>query len=241
MHRARSHAPPPCNFTSPCPDGSCYTKPRGEPVTLPHARGSSLHAPSTCLHAAHPRRLHAMPPLPRRDVPHLVRMLAVDSRPRQQKQALETISEMCLDREPTFLAAIAAAGAIPAVVKLLGTGSSAEVHQYAAGALMDLSANTDIAATIAQAGAIPRLVQLGPAHALAQAEAAGALAGLAQNPDRAATIAAAGAIPLLVQMIGPGASADTQFNAAKMLGNLAVNAGSGLNIVAAGAIPALVN
>ncbi|KAG1676770.1 hypothetical protein FOA52_005059 [Chlamydomonas sp. UWO 241] len=72
---------------------------------------------------------HAMTaPLPRRDVKNLVRMLSVESRPGQQKQALETISEMCYDRDPDFLSAIAAAGAIPAVVKLLGPGSSAEVQ-----------------------------------------------------------------------------------------------------------------
>jgi hypothetical protein len=187
---------PPCNCTSPCvqtgrvlptrskpPHGRachvtpcprahrCMPPPPACRQRIPCAR--CTHCPwliSACplhLPARSASPSHAMPPLPRWDVRNLVRMLSVDSRPGQQQQALTTISDMCRDRNPEFLVAIAASGAIPAVVKLLGSGSSAEVHLYAAGALMDLSANTDIADIIAQAGAIPSLVQLwriGPAR-----------------------------------------------------------------------------
>ncbi|KAG1663063.1 hypothetical protein FOA52_011583 [Chlamydomonas sp. UWO 241] len=55
---------------------------------------------------------------------------------------------------------IAAAGAIPPLVQLLGAASPAYAQRNAAGALARLAQNADNMATITAAGAIPPLVML---------------------------------------------------------------------------------
>jgi vacuolar protein 8 len=125
--------------------------------------------------------------------------------------------------------AIAAAGAIPALVHLLASDSSA-VREYAAWALGDLAhGHAQSQAAIAAAGAIPGLVQLLRSASLhltyiftyIQRAAAGALGDLAEGhtPNQSA-IAAAGAVPLLVQLQG-STDAEVRANATTALLHLA--------------------
>ncbi|KAG1656678.1 hypothetical protein FOA52_016022 [Chlamydomonas sp. UWO 241] len=180
-----------------------------------------------------------MSPLPRRDLRNLVRKLGADSRPSQKRQALATILSLCHIGDVDRHSDIVAAGAIPALVHLLGHGSPAEVQESAAevlGTLADYAGNT-IAVAIADAGAIPLLVQLlGPDSPDVVHETT-ALMTLAAN---SVAIAAAGAIPSLVRLLGPGSSAMAQQGAVGALGNLSSNAENAALIVAAGAIPAVV-
>ncbi|KAG1679476.1 hypothetical protein FOA52_011075 [Chlamydomonas sp. UWO 241] len=145
-----------------------------------------------------------MPPLSRRELKKLVRQLGADARPGQLRHALETIASLCLpgDTNHDALAAIAACGAIPPLIQLLGPGYSAGVQSNAAWVIAGLTSCD--AAIIAAAGAIPPLVQLLGAGYPANVHqmAAGALMDIAWNDDNKVTIAAAGAIPALVQLLG---------------------------------------
>ncbi|KAG1665194.1 hypothetical protein FOA52_002595 [Chlamydomonas sp. UWO 241] len=98
-------------------------------------------------------------------------------------------------------ATIAAAGAIPPLVQLLGAGDT-KVQRAATFALGCLSKDPDIAIAIGAAGAIPPLVNLlGSACEATDMNAAGLLRDLAEvNDEIVVTIAAAGAIPPLVQL-----------------------------------------
>jgi hypothetical protein len=119
---------------------------------------------------------------------------------------------------------IAATGAIPRLVQLLGPGVPPAVQYGSAAVLMNLAAIADLRETIADAGAIPPLVRLLVGD---RAEpAAGALANLCGTPmnvDIQAAIAAAGAIPRLVQLMLPGTPADTRVAAATALRKLRHN------------------
>ena len=106
-----------------------------------------------------------------------------------------------------FLAAnkvrIAAAGAIPPLVALLGPHSSAEVQEQAAGALSILAFNDDNKVKIATAGAILPLVALLGHHNSpeVQMRAAGALWYLSRNDDNRVKIRSAGAVVLLKRLM----------------------------------------
>ncbi|KAG1656437.1 hypothetical protein FOA52_006979 [Chlamydomonas sp. UWO 241] len=141
---------------------------------------------------------------------------------------------------------IAAAGAIPALVQLLGS-ASARVRTEAAHALGILADNhVQNQACISAAGAIPVLVQLllepeSKSFEDPQMAAARALGCLAkEDPPNQAAIAASGAIEALVWLlVGPEFSEDMQEAAARALGILADNhAQNKAAITAAGAIPA---
>jgi hypothetical protein len=106
-----------------------------------------------------------------------------------------------------------------------------------------LADNTENAARIAAAGAIPLLVQFldpgdGP-PAMMQGMAAETLGYVAVNAEDAITIAADGAIPLLVQLLKPGSPGDVPWSAAGALCNLAADSENAATIAAAGAIPPL--
>ncbi|KAG1677057.1 hypothetical protein FOA52_001227 [Chlamydomonas sp. UWO 241] len=58
---------------------------------------------------------------------------------REKLRAVETLEDLCDNGNPETRAAIVAAGAIPALVKLLGPRSSADVQERAAGALWSLT------------------------------------------------------------------------------------------------------
>ncbi|KAG1667949.1 hypothetical protein FOA52_008321 [Chlamydomonas sp. UWO 241] len=164
-----------------------------------------------------------------------------------------------LSEDSENAATIAAAGAIPLLVRLLGAGSPAAVQQGAAGALRTLSKHTENVATIAAAGAIPLLVQLlgTGSEAGAQQSAAGVLSRIvlvegsapiargvyipSAATENVATIVAAGAVPLLVQLLRPRSGADTQLTATDALSHLARFDEFAGTIAAAGAIPPLVH
>eukprot|EP00633_Aureoumbra_lagunensis_P005416 CAMPEP_0197306436 /NCGR_PEP_ID=MMETSP0891-20130614/3315_1 /TAXON_ID=44058 ORGANISM="Aureoumbra lagunensis, Strain CCMP1510" /NCGR_SAMPLE_ID=MMETSP0891 /ASSEMBLY_ACC=CAM_ASM_000534 /LENGTH=133 /DNA_ID=CAMNT_0042788675 /DNA_START=270 /DNA_END=668 /DNA_ORIENTATION=+ len=91
---------------------------------------------------------------------------------------------------------IAEAGAIPALVNLLTSGTAA-AKEKAAAALWNLAINDENKVFIAEAGAIPALVNnlLTSGTAIANKNAAGALGTLAVNDEDKVAIAEAGAIP----------------------------------------------
>jgi hypothetical protein len=181
---------------------------------------------------------------PRRDLKNVVRQLEADSRPRQKGQAMGTIESLCFDGGLQGLAAIAAAGAIPQLVRLLGTGSTAAVQLSAAASLLKLAEVAEHAAIIAAAGAVPPFVQLlGPgSNPSVQLNAAGTLAALAASAETAAAIVAAGAIPPLLQMLDSDSSTtDMLTNTIAALRQLASkNIAAAATIASAGAIPALI-
>jgi hypothetical protein len=140
--------------------------------------------------------------------------------------------------------AIAAAGAIPLLVQLMGPSSTVMLQVYAVNMAMALAmANSENAAQLAVAGAIPFLVQFldpgdGP-PAMMQGAAASTLGRLAVHDEDAVAIVDAGALPLLVQLLKPGPGADVQWRAASTLARLAANSEIAVTIVSAGAIPPL--
>ncbi|KAG1666698.1 hypothetical protein FOA52_013610 [Chlamydomonas sp. UWO 241] len=150
--------------------------------------------------------------------------------------------------------AIAAAGAIPPLVRILccrryaGDTMVVTVLCAAAGALGCLAeSHAQIQATIAAAqnqATIPRLVQLlGPQSLPFHEAAARALRSLAySNAENQTAIAAAGAIPPLVQMLGPQSLGHVKLAAVRALEGLAVDhAQNQATIVTAGAIPRLLD
>ena len=101
-------------------------------------------------------------------------------------------------------AAIAAAGAILPLVRLLGSASEG-VQEQAARALEILAVNSDDnPAAIAAADAIPPLVRLLGSRSAGVQERAAGLANLAVTDANRAALAAAGAILPLVRPVGSG-------------------------------------
>jgi hypothetical protein len=140
--------------------------------------------------------------------------------------------------------AIAQAGAIPVLVRRLGSGS-ADVQAWAAHAIAGLAKiHHD---TIANKGAIPRLVGLlSSSSAGVQHEAAKALASLADDnrsnqqaiaksvaEDHQGATAQAGAIPRLVELLRSNV-AEVRRQAAQALGCLAANNLSNQKAIARG-------
>jgi hypothetical protein len=119
---------------------------------------------------------------------------------------------------------IAAAGAIPPLVQLLGLGFPHRTQENAAGALLDLARDADIAATIVAAGALHALEQLVALGTQMRPNAAGALQQLART-----AVVSADAIPLgpgsPAEVLGPGSPAEVQESAVgdEPLMNLAAN------------------
>ena len=133
-----------------------------------------------------------------------MRKLGAEARPSQQAKALSTIAQLSWGLNPDILAALAAAGAIPALVRLLGPGSPAEVQSNAARVLVKLAEDADSMVTIAAAGAIPPLVQLlrPGSSAEVQEMAAGALRVLSNsNAENRAAITAASVIMNMEQLM----------------------------------------
>merc|ERR1711959_217575 len=131
-------------------------------------------------------------------IDYFVQVLSDSSRNKREKAwAASFIAKMAL-ANPSNQKAIAAAGGILPLVKLLTGGSSDEhgddAKQNAAGALWHLSDNEKNKMEIAEAGGIVLLVELltGGASNDAKENAAGALSALAENnPDNQKIIAQA--------------------------------------------------
>ncbi|KAG1670962.1 hypothetical protein FOA52_011397 [Chlamydomonas sp. UWO 241] len=181
-----------------------------------------------------------MPPPSRRDLANLLRKLDSNA----SLQALTTILELCCDESNR--AVLAAAGAIPPLVRLLGPEVPVDVQMNSAAVLSTLADhNTANAFSIATAGAIAPLVRLlrSPgAFKSVHLNASGALVALVESDiaQIAAGIAAAGAIPPLVKLLGSDSPAMLQQNAARLLGSLAQHAEYAASIAGAGAVRPLV-
>eukprot|EP00887_Chlorella_sp_A99_P003286 scaffold9.g3286.t1 len=140
-------------------------------------------------------------------IPPLVRML--DATGIAQDTAAWALTALCtskLDEEAIAAAgaipplAVAAAGAISALVRILDAETKA-TQEAAAAALQNLSIHTHDKTVVAAAGAIPSLLRLLDAGT-AQQSAAAALSNLSHAcPANQAATAAAGAIPRLVRML----------------------------------------
>ncbi|KAG1665297.1 hypothetical protein FOA52_015874 [Chlamydomonas sp. UWO 241] len=185
------------------------------------------------------------------EIEGLVHELQRDIPPSMQAGAAYALGEFCVDGEDTEMQnAIAAAGAIPSLVQLLGRDVSTEVQAAAAravGVLAGGHAQNQVA--IAAAGAIPPLLELlGPASSAGVlAEASDALRSLASNYAlNQAAIVASGVIPALVRLLE---HADDEHDAHRYVQAAAAcamralaegNAQGEAAISAAGGIPALV-
>jgi hypothetical protein len=173
----------------------------------------------SCSHLAAPQSV---------ELEGLVHELQRSIPPHMQEDAVLALGSMIQQEAQATIAevqdAIASAGAIPALVLLLGSGSTADVRAEAAGVLSDLAVkNAQQKSAIANAGAIPALVHLLQPESSSEMQEAAALAlshlaaNMAQN---SADIADAGVIVDLVRLLRPGVS--TVQEAARALGNLAL-------------------
>ncbi|KAG1660175.1 hypothetical protein FOA52_005275 [Chlamydomonas sp. UWO 241] len=151
------------------------------------------------------------------EIEGLVHELQPNILPDRQTAATAALAKMVHSNADRYKVqdAIAAAGAIPALVHLLLEPESlADVLREAAGALADMAAgHAQNRATITAAGAIPLLVQLlGPeSSAGVQQEAARALFDLAaRHAQNQGTINDAGAVPALLKLLRPESSANVR-------------------------------
>ena len=138
---------------------------------------------------------------------------------------------------------ILAAGALPPLVALLGTRSTAAVQEVAAGAIFFLAYdNAENIIKIAAAGSIPPLVTLLGSRSTeaVQAAAAGALWHLSVNADNKIMIAAAGAIPPLVALLSSEITTAGRIATVRALRNLVANGDIRVKAVDAGAISPMV-
>lgn len=129
-------------------------------------------------------------------IPAVVRLLETGSPAEVQRWAASALRSLAMNTQ--IGATIAAAGALPATVQLLGSGSP-DVQQNAAGALRNLSVNADIAARIVALDAIPALARLlepgSPPSVREDATAAlGALFAVCNADNQAAIVAIPGCV-----------------------------------------------
>jgi hypothetical protein len=187
-------------------------------------------------------------PLTHQEVTQLVCDLGKSSEPATQKKAVESIIMRRTLSDDTTLRAIAAAGAIPPLVHLLGPSSAAGAQAEAAYALKFLNFSaadkTALAAACVGAGAVFPLVQLLASDMLADIVKEAASVALLSlivggNSETATTIVAAGAIPALVELLQPGSSAMLLQSAIGVLLGLAQDSGNAADIARTGAIIAL--
>ena len=126
---------------------------------------------------------------------------------------------------------ISAEGGIPLLIAMLS--DHAEIHREAAGALWSLSADAENRKLIAEAGGIPKLVELlkyGAKNVSAQETATGALHVLAQRAENRDIIADAGGIACLVPLFDGGTPETKELVAAALLTLALENASNQFNI-----------
>ncbi|KAG1672420.1 hypothetical protein FOA52_013205 [Chlamydomonas sp. UWO 241] len=166
--------------------------------------------------------------------------------PVHQSAAVEELTSLLANADVEMHAAIATAGAIPRLVRLLGRDLLGYVQRDAAELLSTFAQrNAENQAAIAAAGAIPALVQIlgRELDAVDVHEAATrALGDLADNhADNQDAIVSFGAILLMVKLLGPSLFDETREDVAQALLRLARNdAENQAAFATAGAIPALV-
>ncbi|KAG1667260.1 hypothetical protein FOA52_012548 [Chlamydomonas sp. UWO 241] len=155
----------------------------------------------------------------------LVRLLEPSSDTYLLHAAAMTLILVAAAGDGEHAAAVAASGALSALVQLLASGvegPEGRTQTVAIVALGDLTCNPKIVHTVAASGAIAALVQLvDPLNSVAITwGVAKACWRIAQDADVAGVDAAAGAIPRLVQLLQPGSEAAVQKAAAQALGIL---------------------
>ncbi|KOO34529.1 armadillo beta-catenin repeat family protein, partial [Chrysochromulina tobinii] len=137
--------------------------------------------------------------------------------------------------------AVADAGGIPSLVRMLGDGTNpAQLQIDAAACLFDLARTPNGKSSLAAAGGVSPLVQmLSCASVDAQTHAAGALWLLATVPACQPTLVNAGSIePLVALLSSPSVAAAT--HAADALGQLGSGSDNKAAIIKAGSVPPLV-
>ncbi|GLC57934.1 hypothetical protein PLESTB_001291300 [Pleodorina starrii] len=172
------------------------------------------------------------------EITRLVGLLNSSMSVKGQEKAAKSLMTLASNDDANQVA-IAQAGGIPPLVKLLNS-SDTGVQEQAAGALGVLAGNDANQVAIAQAGGIPPLVKLlNSSDTGVQEQAAGALGVLAGNDANQVAIAQAGGIPPLVKLLN---SSDTglQKRAAWALAYLADKDANRVAIAQAGGIPPLV-
>ena len=149
-------------------------------------------------------------------------------------------------------ASIVAAGAIPALVSLLGPVNSLQTQFEAMRAMRQLAASDFIVMVkITEAGIIPRLVSfltsstsVDGINLMVKEAAAALLVDITNNSKIGcrAKVVTAGVIPPLIRLLGSQDPVSLQENAARMLLNIINDSSTSLSkAVAAGALPALVS
>lgn len=138
----------------------------------------------------------------RPSIPALVQQLGTGT-DAVRYDAVATLSTLATGG-PANQAAIADAGGIPALVRLLGTSTSEAVRYEAVATLNTLAAGSDAGAeAMAEAGCVPAMVRLlfGESNSVSN-RAAEALSTLARNRRSAAAVADdAGVIPALARLL----------------------------------------
>ncbi len=140
--------------------------------------------------------------------------------------------------------AIVAAGALPALLEVVGSGTEGQKHEAACALVVLMVSDGDmrIAARVMDTpDAVPHLAALLSADSTAtQAKAAAALAALAMGgPDSDAAMIAAGTVPALVRLL-LSPSMEVSQQAASAVWSLAVGAAAAHSIADAGGADALV-
>jgi hypothetical protein len=174
-------------------------------------------------------------------IPPLVRLLRASTPPNVLLYAARAVKNLTgpLHQFAGNMASLAAAGAVPQLVRLLGPGSSVDLLACVTGTLASLGHAEDMMLAISAAGAIPLLLQLLDSPVCGNA--AGVLQELACSVDNAAAISAGGALPKLVRMLGRNFPSEVHEQAAGLLANLCrPEAGLDGAVASANAIPALV-
>ena len=139
------------------------------------------------------------------------------------------------------IVAIAAAGAIPPLVRMLRADTDHTASSMAALLLGNILSNTEYNVDIAREGAIiPRLVLMLLVGETAKSACAALWRLSTINDENKAAIEEAGAIPYLVRILSSEEEHFDAGGAAKVLGELSTNSDIRVNVVQEGAIPPLV-
>ncbi|MBA0852000.1 hypothetical protein Goshw_030395 [Gossypium schwendimanii] len=159
------------------------------------------------------------------------------SNPEDQRTAAGEI-RLLAKRNADNRVAIAEAGAIPLLVKILSTPDS-RTQEHAVTALLNLSICEDNKGSIISSGAVPGIVQVLKKGSMeARENAAATLFSLSVVDENKVAIGASGAIPPLVTLLSEGTQRGKK-DAATALFNLCIYQGNKGKTVRAGVIPTL--
>ncbi|XP_027345836.1 U-box domain-containing protein 13-like isoform X2 [Abrus precatorius] len=178
----------------------------------------------------------ACSPAERSKIGNLLQKLTSGS-PEEQRLAAGEI-RLLAKRNADNRVAIAEAGAIPLLVRLLSVPDS-RTQEHAVTALLNLSIHENNKGSIVSSGAVPGIVQvLHKGSMEARENAAATLFSLSVIDENKVTIGASGAIPPLVILLSEGTQRGKK-DAATALFNLCIYQGNKGKAVRAGVIPTL--